>query len=115
MAINLAKMQRNFWAIFSMCPEFVVVLVLVNLAMVTGHSVEHHKNHVCNHQHPKAHDVSLMRNTFISFSVVETRTAQLLIQFLSHIFSVSLVPFRAEFRLYLLQSCVCGMSRLMSK
>lgn len=59
MAIN--PLEIGFikrWPHFKLFTEFIIVLLVIDL--VAGHtelSSKHHSNHVCNHQHPKAHEV----------------------------------------------------------
>lgn len=61
MAINSVKKPRNVRAVFNLFAELIVVLFVIKLDAVAGsiqNYIEHHHNsHVCNHQHPKAHDV----------------------------------------------------------
>lgn len=47
--------------------EFIAILLVIdvnNIGLVVGHSEhhqleQHHNNRICEHKHPKAHDVSL--------------------------------------------------------
>lgn len=80
MAIDCVVMPSNQRANFKSFAELIVVLlVLIELSIVAGTSQNyiehHHNNHVCNHQHPKAHDVRQasplgLCKLFTSFSFV---------------------------------------------
>lgn len=57
----------NLLSIRKLIIEFIAILLVINvnnIGLVVGHSEyhqqqQHHSNHICEHKHPKAHDVSL--------------------------------------------------------
>lgn len=61
MAINSIDIPWNYSTIFNS-----FALVLIGLDLVAGYTPieHHHNNHVCNHQHPKAHDVRHFEHLF---------------------------------------------------
>lgn len=68
-SIEIALIKR--WTNFKLFTELIVILLIIDL--VAGQHTEqqqhhHHNNHICNHQHPKAHDVSTQHFFFLSTS-----------------------------------------------
>lgn len=68
-SIEIVLIKR--WSNFKLFTELIVVLLIIDL--VAGHTEQqqhhHHNNHVCNHQHPKAHDVSTQQSFFSFLNV----------------------------------------------
>lgn len=66
MAINLWIYRYNI----KLFADLIVILLIIDLSVVVGHSNNehhhhHHNNHVCNHQHPKSHEVSCLILTLL--------------------------------------------------
>lgn len=65
MAMNsMNNATLNLLSIKKIIIEFVAILLVINMnyiGLVVGHSEpqqQHHNNHICEHKHPKANDVS---------------------------------------------------------
>lgn len=58
----------NLLSIRKLIIEFIAILLVINvnnIGLVIGHSEhhqQHHNNRICEHRHPKAHDVSFICN-----------------------------------------------------
>lgn len=69
MAINsMNDTTLNLLSIRKLIIEFIAILLVIdvnNIGLVVGHSEHHqhqphHNNRICDHKHPKAHDVSFI-------------------------------------------------------
>lgn len=67
MAMNsMNNATLNLLSIKKKIIEFIAILLVINvnnIGLVVGHSEpqqhqQHHNNHICEHRHPKAHEVS---------------------------------------------------------
>lgn len=66
------KMQYNHHPIDKLITELIVILwVFSKICSIVGHDIDkHHKNHICDHHHPKAHNVCILRYIKCSFSII---------------------------------------------
>lgn len=58
------KMPYNHHPINKLITELIVILwVFSKICSIVGHDLEHkhHRNHICDHHHPKAHNVRIFR------------------------------------------------------
>lgn len=72
------KMAINLWIYRSnikLFADLIVILLIIDSSGVVGHSTNieqhhhYHNNNVCNHQHPKAHEVSCLILTLLVLSL----------------------------------------------